>query len=173
MLSIEVICIGKLKEDYLKSSISEYSKRLSKYCQLDIVELPDEKIPERLNAKLCDEIKSKECDSIIRHLKKDSFVIALDLSGKQLSSEDFSSKIEHISMFSSHITFVIGGSLGVNEKVLNCCDERLCFSKMTFPHQLIRVFLLEQIFRAFKIAKRGNLPSLIFTGYFFEISFFK
>ena len=153
MLSIQIICIGKLKESYLKSAIDEYSKRLSKYCKLDILELPDEKIPEKVNINLIDEIKNKECHSILRHIKKDSYVIALDLKGKQLSSEAFSSEIEKISMNSGSITFIIGGSLGLTDELLTFCHEKICFSSMTFPHQLIRVFLLEQIFRAFKIAK--------------------
>lgn len=152
MLNIQIICIGKLKESYLKSAIDEYSKRLSRYCKLDILELPDEKIPEKLNLNLSNEIKLKECSNIIRHIKKDSYVIALDLQGKQFTSKEFSSKIEKISMTSSNLTFIIGGSLGLTNDLLNNCHERICFSKMTFPHQLIRVFLLEQIFRAFKIS---------------------
>lgn len=153
MLSIQIVCIGKLKESYLKLAVDEYKKRLSKYCKLDILELPDEKIPEKVNIKLLDEIQSKECDNMMRHMKKDSYLIALDLNGKQFSSEEFSHEIEQISMTSSHITFIIGGSLGMTNKLLNTCQQKICFSKMTFPHQLIRVFLLEQIFRAFKIAK--------------------
>ncbi len=152
MLNIQIVCIGKLKEMYLKSAVEEYSKRLSRYCKLNMLELPDEKIPENLNPSLENAIKSKECKSILEHIKKDSYVIALDLSGKQFSSEDFSAEIEKISMESSNITFIIGGSLGLNQEILNSCNLKLCFSKMTFPHQLIRVFLLEQIFRAFKIA---------------------
>lgn len=152
MLNIQIICVGKLKENYLKSAIDEYSKRLSRYCKLDIIELSDEKIPDKLNGNLSNEIKSKECDNIIRHIKKESYIIALDLKGKQFSSEEFSSEIEKISMTSSNVTFIIGGSLGLNDKLLNLCNQKICFSKMTFPHQLIRVFLLEQIFRAFKIS---------------------
>ncbi len=153
MLNIQIICVGKLKEVYLKSAIDEYSKRLSKYCKLEILELPDEKIPLKLNINLANEIKTKECERIAHFMKKDSFVIALDLTGKQFTSEDFSSEIQAIAMTSSHITFVIGGSLGLTNTFLNRCHQKLCFSKMTFPHQLIRVFLLEQLFRGFKIAK--------------------
>lgn len=152
MLTIQIICVGKLKETYLKSAINEYSKRLSRYCKLDILELSDEKIPEKLNTHLSDEIKLKECSNIIRHIKKDSYVIALDLKGKQFTSEEFSAEIGKISMTSSHITFIIGGSLGLTNELLNLCQQKICFSKMTFPHQLIRIFLLEQVFRAFKIA---------------------
>ena len=152
MLNIQLICIGKIKEDYLKNAIEEYRKRLSKYCKLEILELPDKKIPDKLNSTLSDEIKQKECSNIIKHLKKSSYIIALDLGGKQLTSEEFSEKIQNLSMTNSNITFIIGGSLGLTNELLNCCQEKLCFSKMTFPHQLIRVFLLEQIFRGFKIA---------------------
>lgn len=152
MLNINIICIGKIKEKYLKDAISEYSKRVSKYCKLNILELTDEKIPDKINENICNEIKCSECDNIIKHIKKDSYIICLDLLGKELSSEDFSKNLENISMTSSNITFIIGGSLGLNKKILNISNQNICFSKMTFPHQLIRVFLLEQIFRAFKIS---------------------
>ena len=152
MLTINIVCIGKIKEKYFKDAIDEYSKRLSKYCKLNIVELPDEKIPEKINTNIENDIKSKECTNMINHIKKDSYIICLDLNGKEFSSEQFSKKIEDISMESSQITFVIGGSLGLNQEILSLANQKICFSKMTFPHQLIRVFLLEQIFRAFKIS---------------------
>lgn len=143
---------GKLKEAYLKDAIYEYSKRLSRYCKLSFLELPDQKLPDKLNEPLAYEIKSKECNEIIRHIKKDSYVIALDLKGLEFTSPEFSRKLQEISMTSSSITFIIGGSLGLTNELLSLCHQKICFSKMTFPHQLIRVFLLEQIFRAFKIA---------------------
>ena len=153
MLNISIICIGKIKENYLKDAINEYSKRLSKFCSLKITELPDEKLPSKINDSIIAEIKNKECEKIIDAIKKDSYVICLDLKGKEYSSEDFSKKIEDIALnFNSSITFIIGGTLGLNEKVLSLANEKICFSKMTFPHQLIRVFLLEQLFRAFKIS---------------------
>ena len=152
MLTINIVCIGKIKEKFFKDAIDEYSKRLSKYCKLNILELPDEKIPDKLNPNLENDIKSKECTNMINHIKKDSYIICLDLAGKEFSSEDFSKNIENISMQSSQITFVIGGSLGLSKEILNLANQKICFSKMTFPHQLIRVFLLEQIFRAFKIS---------------------
>ena len=151
MLHIDIICVGKLKEMYLKSAIDEYSKRLSKYCILKIIEIPDEKIPDKLNDNIANDIKTKECDKILSAIKKDSYTIALDLKGKQFSSEEFSKKILNISNMNSHITFIIGGSLGLNEKLLSTVNEKFCFSLLTFPHQLIRVFLLEQLFRSFKI----------------------
>ena len=152
MLSINIVCVGKLKEEYLKSAINEYSKRLSKYCSLNFIELQDEKLPNKLNDSLINEIKQKEAAKIINHIKKDSYIICLDLTGKEFSSEDFSKKIENISMENSNITFIIGGSLGLTNLLLQKANLKICFSKMTFPHQLIRVFLLEQLFRAFKIS---------------------
>lgn len=152
MLTITVVCVGKIKEKFFKDAIDEYSKRLSKYCKLDILELPDEKIPDKINDSIVNEVKEKECKNIINHLKNDSYIIALDLKGKEFSSEELSNKLEQISMQNSKITFIIGGSLGLTDKLLNMCDEKICFSKMTFPHQLIRIFLLEQVYRAFKIS---------------------
>ena len=153
MLSIDIICIGKIKEIFFKDAISEYSKRLSKYCNLNIIELSDEKLPSKLNNKIINSIKDSEGKKILSHLKKDSYKICLDLNGKQYSSEEFSSKIDSIALnYNSSITFIIGGTLGLSEDVLNIADEKICFSKMTFPHQLIRVFLVEQLFRAFKIS---------------------
>lgn len=153
MLSINIICVGKLKEDYLKQAISEYSKRLSKYCNLNFIELQDEKLPNKINNSVIEDIKNKECNKILENIKKDSFVFSLDLKGKQYSSEEFSKEIDNISLnFNSSITFIIGGTLGLTDEVLNRSNKLICFSKMTFPHQLIRVFLLEQLFRAFKIS---------------------
>lgn len=153
MIHINIICIGKLKEKYLQDAYLEYAKRLSKYCNLTITELPDEKLPQNLNNSLAENIKEKESNNIISHIEKGSYVIALDLKGKQFTSEAFSEKISDISLnHSSSITFIIGGSLGLTNTLLQKSNELICFSKMTFPHQLIRVFLLEQIFRAFKIS---------------------
>ncbi len=153
MLSINLVCIGKLKENYLCQAVEEYAKRLSKYCQLKVVELPDEKLPTKLYEASILEVKEKESKKIIQAIKMPSYVICLDLKGKEMTSEEFSRKIEDISLKgNSSITFVIGGTLGMTKEVLNLANEKICFSKMTFPHQLMRVFLLEQLFRAFKIA---------------------
>lgn len=153
MLNIHIVCVGKIKEKYLKEAISEYSKRLSKFCSLHITELSDEKLPSKLNDSIINEIKNKECNKILQAIKKDSYIICLDLKGKESSSEEFSNKLDTIALnFNSSITFVIGGTLGLNKEILSLSDEKICFSKMTFPHQLIRVFLLEQLFRAFKIS---------------------
>lgn len=153
MLNINIVCVGKIKENYLKDAIAEYSKRLSKFCNLTINEISDEKLPSKLNSSIINEIKNKECNKIIQAVKKDSYIICLDLKGKEFTSEDFSKKIDNIALnFNSSITFVIGGTLGLNQDILSLASEKICFSKMTFPHQLIRVFLLEQLFRAFKIS---------------------
>ena len=153
MLSVNIICPGKIKEKFFKDAIDEYSKRLSKYCKLNIIEVPDEKVPEKLSDTVENEIKVKEGKSIISKIPKDTYLICLDLKGKEFSSEEFSKKLEDISLnLNSSVTFVIGGTLGISKEVLDLSKEKICFSKMTFPHQLIRVFLLEQIFRAFKIS---------------------
>lgn len=152
MLTINILCVGKIKENYLKDAINEYSKRLSKYCKLNIIEIPDEKVPEKLSNSVIKGIKDIEAKKMLEHLKKETYCVCLDLTGKELTSEEFSKKIENISNYSSSITFVIGGTLGIGDEVLKISKEKICFSKMTFPHQLIRVFLLEQIFRGFKIA---------------------
>ena len=154
MLNINIVCVGKIKENYLRDAIAEYSKRLSKYCRLKMIELPDEKLPSKLYNSTILEIKEKEAKKIMEAIKTDSYVICLDLKGTEMSSETFSKKLEQISVTGkSTIAFVIGGTLGMTEELLKQANETICFSKMTFPHQLIRVFLLEQIFRAFKISK--------------------
>lgn len=152
MVHINVICVGKIKESFFRDGILEYSKRLSRFCNLNIIEIPDEKIPEKTNEKIETSIKEKEGSNILGHIRKDSYVIGLDLKGKELDSISFSNKLETIIQNYSNITFIIGGSLGLSKEVLDSCDELICFSKMTFPHQLIRIFLLEQVYRAFKIS---------------------
>ena len=156
MLHIDSVCVGKIRESYLKDAIAEYQKRLSKYCILNIIELPDEKLPSKLNDSLSFEIKQKESNLILSHIKKDSYIIALDLKGKNYTSTQFSEKIQNLSLITSHITFLIGGTLGMTDELLANAKELICFSKMTFPHPLIRLFLLEQLFRGFKIMNGEN-----------------
>lgn len=152
MLHIEIICVGKLKEDYLKSAIAEYAKRLSKYCSCNIIELPDEKLPTPLSEADKRKIIERESSCILSHIRENSYVIALDLKGREYSSEEFSEKLAHIALHeNSTITFLIGGTLGMSQELLEHANTLICFSKMTFPHQLIRIFLLEQLFRSFKI----------------------
>lgn len=150
MVHINIVCIGKIKETYLKDAIDEYSKRLSKYCVLNIIELTDEVIPN--NASLADEQKIVEFESnkLEKALPKGCNIL-LDLQGKEYTSENFAQKIKDLQLTNSTLNFIIGGSLGTSQNLRNICQERICFSKMTFPHQLIRVFLLEQIYRSFKI----------------------
>jgi len=153
-MNITLITVGKLKEKYLKDAILEYSKRLSRYCKLDIIELQDEKTPENASSKEEALIKEKEGEKILGSIKDNVYVVALDLNGKMLSSEEFSDFIDDLGLKgSSNIAFVIGGSLGLSKEVLNRADYKLCFSKMTFPHQLFRVMLLEQIYRGFRISR--------------------
>ena len=153
MLKINIVCVGKIKERFFKDAIDEYSKRLKKYCILNIIELPDEKIPNNASDKEILLVKNKEGQNILNNIRMDSYIICLDLKGKQFTSEEFSQKLDNISLnYNSTISFVIGGSLGISKNVINISNELISFSKMTFPHQLFRVLLLEQIFRAFKIS---------------------
>lgn len=150
MLHINIVCIGKIKETYLKDAIIEYSKRLSKYCMLSIIELNDEPIPN--NASMADEERIIEVESLkLQNALPKGCNILLDLQGKEYSSTEFASKIDSLQLTNSTLNFIIGGSLGTSQGLRNICQERICFSKMTFPHQLMRVFLLEQIYRSFKI----------------------
>ena len=151
-MNISVISVGKLKEKYLKLGIEEFSKRLSKYCKLDLIELEDEKCPENLSEKDMEIVKNKEGQRILSKIKNNSYVIALAIDGKNLSSEELADTISKLAVRgNSHITFIIGGSLGLSDEVLKRADYKLSFSKMTFPHQLMRLILLEQVYRAFRI----------------------
>ena len=151
-MKITVITVGKLKEKYLKDAIAEYSKRLSKYCKLEIVEVADEKTPEHASEVVEEAIRAKEAERILKYVKEDAFVITLEIAGKQLTSEEFADKIEQLGVRGvSHIIFIIGGSIGLGKDVLAKSDYALSFSKMTFPHQLMRVILLEQVYRSYRI----------------------
>jgi 23S rRNA (pseudouridine1915-N3)-methyltransferase len=151
-MKITLICVGKLKEKYLSQGVEEYAKRLSRYCNLEIIELADEKTPDNAGSALEEQIKRKEGERILKALKEDSFCIALAIDGKQLSSEELAEKIDSLGISgTSHISFIIGGSLGLSEEVLKRADFKLSFSRMTFPHQLMRMILLEQIYRAYRI----------------------
>lgn len=151
-MKITVIAVGKIKEKYLKDAISEYQKRLSKYCKLEVIEVADEKTPENAGKALEDSIRAKEAERILKHTKDDAYIITLEIQGKQLTSEEFAEKIEQLGVRgTSHIIFIIGGSIGLGKAVLERSDYALSFSKMTFPHQLMRVILLEQIYRGYRI----------------------
>ena len=151
-MKISLITVGKVKEQYLRDAIAEYSKRLSRYCKLDIVEVADEKTPEHASEGVERRIKAKEGERIAKHIRDDAFVIALAIEGKQLTSEELAQKIDGLGVHgTSHIQLIIGGSLGLDPTILKRADYLLSFSKMTFPHQLMRVILLEQLYRAYKI----------------------
>ena len=151
-MRITIIAVGKVKEKFYRDAIAEFEKRLSKYCKLDIIEVADEKTPD--NASEAQEliIKSKEGDRILSTVKGDMYVIALAIEGKQLSSTELADKINKLGISGkSSIAFVIGGSLGLDGRVLSRADYKLSFSPMTFPHQLMRVILLEQVYRSYRI----------------------
>ena len=151
-MKITIITVGKIKEKYLRDAIAEYSKRLNKYCKLDILEVADEKTPDHASAIVEEQIRNKEGERILKLLKDDAYVITLEIGGKMLDSVEFSQKLEQLGIQGkSHIIFVIGGSIGLGNEILKRSDFAISFSKMTFPHQLMRVILLEQIYRACKI----------------------
>ncbi len=151
-MKIRLVTVGKVKEKYLRDAIAEYAKRLSSYCTLEILELPDEKTPDRAPAALEEKIKDTEGERILAKLPERSYVIALAIEGKQLSSTEWADKLAKTMLAGNgDISLVIGGSLGLSDAVLKRADYQLSFSRMTFPHQLMRVILLEQLYRAFRI----------------------
>lgn len=151
-MKITLITVGKIKEKYLKDAIAEYSKRLSRCCKLEIVEVADEKTPDNASDTVEDAIRDKEGERILKYIKEDAYVITLEIAGKMLTSEEMAGKIEKLGVQgTSHIIFIIGGSIGLGREILKRSDYALSFSKMTFPHQLMRVILLEQIYRSYRI----------------------
>ena len=148
-MRITILSVGNIKEKYLKDAILEYSKRISKFCKVEFISVPDEVISDNTNET---DIKNKEAIKLLAKMPENSYKIALNLKGEMLTSPELADKISHVfSYYNSHIVFVIGGSLGLGEELLKKMDYHLCFSKMTFPHQLMQVILLEQIYRSFKI----------------------
>ena len=153
-MNITIISVGKLKEKYLKMGMDEYVKRLSSYAKLEIIEVPDEKAPENLSDAEMEIVKRKEGERILSKIADGTYVIALALDGKMKSSEELSEGLEKLATYGqSKVTFVIGGSLGLHEEVLKRADEKLCFGRMTLPHQLMKLVLVEQIYRSFRIMK--------------------
>lgn len=151
-MKISIICVGKIKEKYLNMAIDEYTKRLSKYCKLQIIEVQDEKTDENASDAMNDIVKCKEGERILKNIKDDAYVITLEILGKMITSVELAEHIEQLGVNGkSNITFVIGGSLGLSDEVSKRADYKLSFSKMTFPHQLMRVILLEQIYRSYRI----------------------
>ena len=158
-MKIDVICVGKIKEKFYRDALDEYKKRLSKYCNLNVIEVQDEKTPDKASAIEEAEIKRKEGEKILKYLGGTgkgsygkAYVITLEINGKEIDSVELSKKIDSLGVSGvSHIQFVIGGSLGLSDEVIGRADYHLSFSKMTFPHQLMRVILLEQIYRSYRI----------------------
>ncbi len=151
-MNIDIVCVGRIKEKYLRDAIDEYSKRLSRYCRLNIIEVADEKTVDEQGEALDNRVKKLEGDRIIKHLKDDAFKVTLEIDGKQLGSTELADKINELGIKGiSRIQFVIGGSLGLADEVMRRADMHLSFSRMTFPHQLMRVIVLEQIYRSFRI----------------------
>ena len=151
-MNITVLCVGKIKEKYFTDAINEYSKRLSGFCKLTIVEVDDEKTPQNSSEALDNAIKDKEGERLLKKIPNGSYVITLEIDGKKRDSVEFSKHIEKLCVNgNSNICFIIGGSLGLSDLIKNKSDESISFSDMTFPHQLMRVILLEQIYRSFKI----------------------
>ncbi len=153
-MKITIVSVGKIKEKFYKNAISEYEKRMLSYAKLEMITLKDEKVPQSLSEKSMEQVKQIEGNRILNALQSEAFIVVLDKAGKNMDSVEFSKKIQDLAIRGkSHIVFVIGGSLGLSSEVVCRADLLLSFSDMTFPHQLMKVILLEQIYRAFKIAK--------------------
>lgn len=151
-MKITLIAVGKIKERYFEDAIKEYSKRLSRYCRLEIIQVADEKTPDGAGEALENQIKEKEGRRILEQIREGSYVIALAVEGKQMDSLEFAARMERLAVEGkSHLVLIIGGSLGLSKEVMKRADLALSFSTMTFPHQLMRVILLEQIYRSFRI----------------------
>lgn len=151
-MKITILCVGKIKEKFYREAVSEFEKRLSRYCKLEIVEVSDEKTEEQASDAEAALVKDKEGERLLKAIREDGYVICLAIDGKMLDSVELSRTIEQLGIRGeSHIYFVIGGSLGLSEAVLKRADYKLSFSKMTFPHQLMRVILLEQLYRGYRI----------------------
>lgn len=153
-MNIQIITVGKLKENYLVQGIAEYVKRLGPYAKVQIVEVPDEKAPESMSAAEEAQVKQREGERILAKLHADVYVVALAIDGKPLSSEELARQVQDLATYGrSHVAFVIGGSLGLAPEVLARADLKLSFGRMTLPHQLMRLVLVEQVYRAFKIMR--------------------
>ena len=154
-MKISVVCVGKIKESFYRQAVEEYAKRLSKYCKFEVIEVADEKTPDKASEVQENQIKEKEADRILDKIKEDAYVFTLEIKGKRFTSEGFADCIQNVTLRGkSHLVFVIGGSLGLHDKVLKRSDQSISFSDMTFPHQLMRVILSEQIYRAYRIINK-------------------
>lgn len=154
IMQITVLSVGKIKEKYIQQGLDEFKKRLSSYCKLDVIEVNDEQASDRLSAKQVEQVLQKEGERVLQHIKDNHYVFALAINGVSWSSEKLAHEMEQLMIYGkSEIVFVIGGSHGLSLSVLQRADQKLSFSKMTFPHQLMRLILLEQVYRAFRIMK--------------------
>lgn len=153
-MNITILCVGQIKEKYFRDAIAEYQKRLSRYCKLQMIEVADEKTKENASEAENDLIRKKEGERLLKHIKDSDYCITLEINGKMLTSEGLSKEIDRLGLAGkSSLVFVIGGSIGLDTAVLKRSDYALSFSKMTFPHQLMRVILLEQIYRSYRIMR--------------------
>lgn len=153
-MKITIICVGKIKEDFYRKAVSEYEKRLSRYCRLEIIEVQDEKTPDDASPAMEAQIKEKEAARILKHIKEDAYVYSLEIEGNRPDSVSFANQLNMLAVQGkSHIQFIIGGSLGLHQSVSKAANQAISFSNMTFPHQLMRVILLEQIYRGYRIIK--------------------
>ncbi len=151
-MKITILAVGKIKEKYFADAVAEYKKRLSRYCKLEIIEVADEKTPDHASTQEEELIRRKEGERLKKYIKDGAYVISLAIQGKQFSSEEFSKKIHALGLHrESHIIFIIGGSIGLASDIIKESKELISFSKMTFPHQLMRIVLLEQIYRGYRI----------------------
>lgn len=152
-MNVNIICVGSIKEKFFREAVEEYAKRLSAYCKLSIIEVKDEKTKEKASERENEKVKEAEGKKILSKIKDNTYTIALAIDAKSFTSEEFADKLETIAMQKGgNVNFVIGGSLGLSKEVLEKADEKISFSKMTFPHQLMRVIFLEQLYRAYKIS---------------------
>jgi len=153
-VNITIVSVGKIKEKYIKLGMEEFQKRLSKYCKLSLIEVADEKAPENMSEKEMENVKKAEGQRILSNVKEGSYAITLEIGGNMLSSEELANKMEKLGVSGkSDITFIIGGSIGLSDEVLRRSDYGLSFSRMTFPHQLMRLILIEQIYRSYRIMR--------------------
>lgn len=156
-MNIDILCVGKIKEKFYTDAVDEYVKRLGRYCNIKIISVQDEKTPDKISDNMRDIILEKEAERLVRHIKDNALKAGLAIRGKAYDSEEFAEMISNAALYGkSHIQFIIGGSLGLHKSILDLCNVHISFSKMTFPHQLMRVILLEQIYRSYRIL--GNEP---------------
>ena len=150
-MNISIVCVGKLKEKYLRDAVSEYSKRLSRFCRLEIIEIPDEKIPDNASSKQINQILEREGQMILSKIREGTPIIAMCIESELISSEELAQKVEALAMQSGRAAFVIGGSLGLSDTVKQRAAQKISFGRITLPHQLMRAVLAEQLYRAYKI----------------------